>query len=233
MSPPPAEASNAAAASNAERGEAAPAAAAPAAPTAVFGTAEEEVVRLTRVDNMSYYAVLKVEPDNLSALKRNYFKLSRLVHPDKCSHPESGKAMAVVSTAYDVLSTPMKKKLYDAYATQEKPEDMSYAQWEAQQVEIPMWLQRVLKVPCGGCFLLMFLVPVLIIVLILFGVVWLLCLPFRLLLRCCGAKTLTDEEMAVKMAEARARQEAEEAAAARSSTAGTTSAGAAPTAMPT
>lgn len=139
----------------------------------------------------------------------------------------------------------MKKKLYDAYATQvcdsiqllfqstclgahkvysniiprlsvqEKPEDMSYAQWvrqsllhesgvspqcmagepqsvriacrgvswcvrgvpdvthnrlyskEAQQVEIPAWLEKVLRIPGGGCCLIIVLIPLLIILAIL------------------------------------------------------------------
>lgn len=161
-----------------------------------FGSADEEVMRLTHNENMNYYSVLKVEPANLGPLKRNYFKLSRLVHPDKCQHPDAGKAMAVVSTAYDVLSTPMKKKLYDAYATEEKPADMSYAEWEAKQVEVPAWLVKVLKIPGGGCCLIIILiitiivlVPLFIIMAILAQVFWILCLPVRLALWCCGVKT--------------------------------------------
>lgn len=53
--------------------------------------------------------------------------------------------------AYDTLSNPVKKKLYDAYATNEtKPDGMSYAEWESRQVEIPRWLERILRIPGGG-----------------------------------------------------------------------------------
>lgn len=48
-------------------------------------------------------------------------------------------------------SNPVKKKLYDAYATNTtKPDNMSYAEWESRQVEIPKWLERILRVPGGG-----------------------------------------------------------------------------------
>jgi curved DNA-binding protein CbpA len=53
--------------------------------------------------------------------------------------------------AYDTLSNPVKKKLYDAYATNDtKPDGMSYAEWESRQVEIPRWLERILRIPGGG-----------------------------------------------------------------------------------
>lgn len=50
-------------------------------------------------------------------------------------------------------SNPVKKRLYDAYASDvdtEKPEGMSYAEWESRQVEIPQWLERILRIPGGG-----------------------------------------------------------------------------------
>ena len=49
------------------------------------------------------------------------------------------------------FSNPVKKKLYDAYATNtSKPDNMSYAEWESRQVEIPKWLERILRIPGGG-----------------------------------------------------------------------------------
>lgn len=37
----------------------------------------------------------------------------RLVHPDKCSHPQAKDASAVLNQAYDTLSNSVKKSLYD------------------------------------------------------------------------------------------------------------------------
>lgn len=145
-------------------------------------------MRLTHSENISYYAVLKLDPADLGSLKRNYFKLSRLVHPDKCQHPDAGRAMALVSTAYDVLSTPMKKKLYDAYATQEKPEDMSFAEWESKQVAIPAWVASVLRIPGGGCCLCLILTPLVITLGIFSLVFWILCLPVNCVFRCFGVR---------------------------------------------
>jgi curved DNA-binding protein CbpA len=39
--------------------------------------------------------------------------LFRLVHPDKCTHPQAKDAAAVVNQAYDTLSSAVKKALYD------------------------------------------------------------------------------------------------------------------------
>ena len=48
-------------------------------------------------------------------IKVNFYKLSRLVHPDKCSHPRAGDAAAVVNQAYGTLTNGIKKRAYDLY----------------------------------------------------------------------------------------------------------------------
>ena len=82
-------------------------------------------------------------------IRNNYLRLSRLVHPDKCKHPQAADASAVLNQAKETLSNPLKKKLYDAYVTDvnEGPPgaaEMSYAEWEAANAMNPV------KVPVSG-----------------------------------------------------------------------------------
>ena len=42
--------------------------------------------------------VLKVTKETpANEVRSNYMRLSRLVHPDKCTHPDAGKASAVLN----------------------------------------------------------------------------------------------------------------------------------------
>ena len=44
------------------------------------------------------YAVLGVEPSASSAeIKKRYWRLSLLIHPDKCAHPRANDAFQAVS----------------------------------------------------------------------------------------------------------------------------------------
>eukprot|EP00891_Asterochloris_glomerata_P007811 jgi/Astpho2/7811/fgenesh1_pg.00117_%23_27_t len=72
---------------------------------------------------MSYYAVLSVPkdaPDNL--ISQAYRRLAQTYHPDKCVE-ESSKEKAQehftrVQEAYEVLSDPVKRQIYDVYGKQ-------------------------------------------------------------------------------------------------------------------
>lgn len=65
------------------------------------------------VDNEELYKLLGLGTDaTQDELKRNYRKLAVKHHPDKGGDPETFKA---ISAAYDVLSDPEKKALYDKY----------------------------------------------------------------------------------------------------------------------
>lgn len=57
--------------------------------------------------------VRKDTPSN--EVRANYYRVSRLVHPDKCAHPHAAAAAAAVNQAYDTLSNPVKKVLYDRF----------------------------------------------------------------------------------------------------------------------
>ena len=65
------------------------------------------------VDTQEYYDILGVGKDATSAqIKKAYRKLAIKNHPDKGGDPEKFKK---ISVAYDTLSDPEKKELYDKY----------------------------------------------------------------------------------------------------------------------
>ncbi|KAJ3695672.1 hypothetical protein LUZ60_001049 [Juncus effusus] len=67
----------------------------------------EEVTRIMGADAESPYDVLginwKMAPDNM---KKKYWKLSLLVHPDKCSHPHAQQAFVILNKAFKDLQDP-------------------------------------------------------------------------------------------------------------------------------
>ncbi|KAK9862451.1 hypothetical protein WJX84_000449 [Apatococcus fuscideae] len=156
-----------------------------------IGPANSEVERISRVQH-NYYAVLKVDKDSPETdVRTSYYKLSRLVHPDKCRHEQASSASAAVNLAYDTLRNPAKKKLYDSYMEDKgEAEDgagMTYAEWEAKQahIQLPRWLESLLRIRgCGFC-LLICLAPVLLLVGLLALVLYVFCLPVKILLACC------------------------------------------------
>eukprot|EP00887_Chlorella_sp_A99_P003860 scaffold11.g3860.t1 len=84
---------------------------------------------------------------------------------------------------------------YDAYATDvdiDAPEGVSYAEWEAQQhmrpVKLPAWLERFLRLPGAGILVLLILFPLTLVLIVLLFALWLICLPFNILLSCCGIR---------------------------------------------
>ncbi len=156
------------------------------------GTAEEEITRIKNAPN--HYAVLHVAPDaSNAALKKNYYTLARMLHPDKCQLPGAEDAMTSVSLAYDTLTNVIKKTLYDQYMSQsaENSKDQTYAEWEASQqpMELPKWLNVLLGIKGCGWFLAfiitLLLIPFVLIVVVVFFVIWILLLPYRLTLRFC------------------------------------------------
>ncbi|XVF30001.1 hypothetical protein REPUB_Repub16aG0019800 [Reevesia pubescens] len=69
--------------------------------------------------------IMGVEPDcpydviganqNMSAdnIKKKYWKLSLLVHPDKCPHPQAHQAFIILNKAFKELQDPDKRKALD------------------------------------------------------------------------------------------------------------------------
>eukprot|EP00178_Gracilaria_changii_P027294 TRINITY_DN859_c0_g1_i1.p1 TRINITY_DN859_c0_g1~~TRINITY_DN859_c0_g1_i1.p1 ORF type:complete len:160 (-),score=26.36 TRINITY_DN859_c0_g1_i1:1105-1584(-) len=128
-------------------------------------------------------------------MKKNYYTLARMLHPDKCQLPGAEDAMTSVSQAYDTLTNVVKKTLYDQFLSQtgddaEHP-NQTYQEWESRQqpVELPRWLNFLLSIK--GCawilpiIILIMMLPIIIILVVLFVVLQLLCLPFKLIMRFC------------------------------------------------
>lgn len=156
------------------------------------GSVEEEIQRILAAPN--HYAVLHVSPESSPAqLKKNYYILARMLHPDKCSLPNSSEAMSQVSLAYDTLTNVVKRTLYDQFMSQtaDGGKAETYTEWEARQqpVEVPKWLRWLLEIK--GCawilLIVIFLVflPLMALVFLLFLILWILCLPYRLTLQYC------------------------------------------------
>jgi len=69
------------------------------------------------VDNKKFYELLGVDKDATPAqLKKAYFKQARDVHPDKTKgDPEKAEVFKQLSHAYEVLSDPERRQIYDQY----------------------------------------------------------------------------------------------------------------------
>jgi molecular chaperone DnaJ len=65
-----------------------------------------------------YYEVLNVSKDaSQDQIKRAYRKLAAQYHPDRNKSPDAEEKFKEVGEAYEVLSNPEKKKMYDTYGT--------------------------------------------------------------------------------------------------------------------
>ncbi|GAB0494183.1 hypothetical protein MMPV_005473 [Pyropia vietnamensis] len=189
------------------------------------GSPEEEVARIKAAAN--YYVVLHASPDASPAqLKKNYYTLARLLHPDKCNVPGADDAMKEVSLAYDTLSNSLKRTLYDKYMTERKPPpgaggdgdasaEQTYAEWEARQepVQLPGWLVWLLSVKGVNWVVtgvvLALLLPLVILVFLIFLILYLLCLPYRLVLQYCFPEKFAQMRADAERHEAR-REEMEQ-----------------------
>ena len=64
---------------------------------------------------MDYYSILGVERSaDLDKIKSSYRKLALLYHPDRNNNPEAEEKFKNISNAYQVLSDPVKRKIYDS-----------------------------------------------------------------------------------------------------------------------
>ncbi|KJE90276.1 hypothetical protein CAOG_01610 [Capsaspora owczarzaki ATCC 30864] len=77
----------------------------------------EEIARVERCSPTDYYAILAVDQQTWTAdsVRRQYIRLSRLVHPDKHGNsPSSTAAFQRVAAAYKAIGTEEGKRAYDA-----------------------------------------------------------------------------------------------------------------------
>jgi len=160
------------------------------------GSAEEEIQRILKAPH--HYAVLHVTRDAAAGeIKKNYYTLAKMLHPDKCKLPGGTDAMALVSQAYDTLTNAIKKVMYDKYvddmmAKSGGPDNgQTFAEWEAGQsrVELPKWLEYLLKIK--GCafvlvaLLIIVLIPIVILVLVVYCILMIICLPLACVQKTC------------------------------------------------
>lgn len=61
---------------------------------------------LNNNDNIDHYRVLELEEDkdNKEKVRRQYLKLSRIYHPDKCTDPHSKELFLLISNSFQSLT---------------------------------------------------------------------------------------------------------------------------------
>ncbi|CAI5760305.1 unnamed protein product [Candida verbasci] len=83
-------------------------------------TKEQEtiVLKVLSYKQHQFYEILQVsKTSNDSEIKKSYRKLAIKCHPDKNSHPRSAEAFKIVNKAWEVLSDPDKKRIFDQTGT--------------------------------------------------------------------------------------------------------------------
>lgn len=79
-------------------------------------TAEQETIvkRVLSYKSHQYYEILSVTKTSPEGeIKKSYRKLSLKLHPDKNPHPRSSEAFKIINKAWEVLSDPEKKRIFD------------------------------------------------------------------------------------------------------------------------
>ncbi|ANB12940.1 Hlj1p [Sugiyamaella lignohabitans] len=72
------------------------------------------VTRVRKCRHTDYYAILDIEsPSSDSEVRKSYRKLALIMHPDKNGAPGADEAFKLVSKAFQVLSDPDKKRIFD------------------------------------------------------------------------------------------------------------------------
>jgi hypothetical protein len=78
------------------------------------GTPLEEKTAVV-LPTSSYYLILGIKSkiDDQDEIKAAYRRMARQWHPDICKEPDATERFQLINTAYETLSNPQKKKLYD------------------------------------------------------------------------------------------------------------------------
>ncbi|KAK7357106.1 hypothetical protein VNO80_16389 [Phaseolus coccineus] len=99
----------------------------------------EEVTRIMEVEADSPYDVLGVN-HNMSDgnVKKRYWKISLLVHPDKCSHPQAHQAFIKLNKAFKELQDPEKRKAMDEKIKLKQEQEEFKAQLKTMR-EAALW----------------------------------------------------------------------------------------------
>ncbi|KAL6515647.1 hypothetical protein OROHE_018681 [Orobanche hederae] len=99
----------------------------------------EEITRIIGAEQDSPYDILGVNI-NMSAenMKKRYWKLSLMVHPDKSSHPEANQAFVKLNKAFKDLQDPDKRKVLDDKIKLKEEQDAFKAELKAMR-EAAQW----------------------------------------------------------------------------------------------
>ncbi|XP_030482678.2 uncharacterized protein LOC115699423 [Cannabis sativa] len=74
----------------------------------------EEVTRIMNVEADCPYEILGINQNRTSEnIKKRYWKMSLLVHPDKCTHPQAHQAFIKLNKAFKELQDPAKRQALD------------------------------------------------------------------------------------------------------------------------
>ena len=130
--------------------------------------AEQEIYRIL-ANRRNYYRVLNLTPATTTnaSVKKSYHKIARVIHPDKCKHPDASKAMSVVTAANSTLTTPKLKQSYDLYYnTQDVSENATsgsnFDEWHSKSgaavAGLPAWLVKALSTPVLGAFVMLLMI---------------------------------------------------------------------------
>ncbi|XP_060198014.1 uncharacterized protein LOC132626992 [Lycium barbarum] len=99
----------------------------------------EEVTRIMGADADNSYDVLGANRNMLSDnMKKRYWKLSLMVHPDKCTHPEAHQAFVKLNKAYKDLQDPDKRKVLDEKIKRKEEQEEIKADLQAMR-EAAQW----------------------------------------------------------------------------------------------
>jgi len=85
------------------------------------------------------YDILSVSPEDTAAvIKKKYWKLSLMVHPDKCSHVDARDAFDAIKKAHTALADETQRKAIDAKRN-EANEREEFEAWLASEREAAAW----------------------------------------------------------------------------------------------
>ena len=85
------------------------------------------------ITNNNYYEILGVTKETSNDdIKRAYKKLALKFHPDKNKSPKAEEAFKKIATAYQTLTDPKKRELFDKYGSEEEYREKIYQERQQQ-----------------------------------------------------------------------------------------------------
>jgi len=85
------------------------------------------------------YDILNVSPEDVAGVvKKAFWKLSLMVHPDKCDHPHAADAFDLVKKAHTCLADPSERSIIDG-AREERTHREGFNEWLAEERQKAAW----------------------------------------------------------------------------------------------